>query len=220
MHTQTLTLLVLAACGSPAPTQHPEPNRPSDWWIEKQPAQSPDPLADEPQERHVTPPETRPVPPLERAEAVSEEVGIPAVTVAAVPAGAFGWKITINNTTNGMISVLWDESTFVASDGESLGRLIRGETRRIDAANAQPAAPVAPHASITQVVLVEKTIDVEELEAKYAEHSSRRFANKFVDGIEARRRELAALRIGARLIISIQLSNGKKTWTGRVSGGQ
>jgi len=210
-----LAIGLLAACGSqaqPVPAQPTEPARPSNWWIQGEPDTS-QPTVDPSKQDKVE------IPPLTRIETVATEIAIKGVAVTAVPVGAAGWTVQIENNTNSMVSVAWDESTFVTSKGESYGRLIRGETRRIDIANAQPPTPVAPKARITQTVLVEKFLSEEAFEDKVATYP-RRLSAGLVERISESRRGLQEMIVGGKLLLTIQLAAGKQTWTGKVMAGE
>ncbi len=65
------------------------------------------------------------------------------------------WNVTVANHQAAAVKILWDESSYVGADGKSLGRLVRGETRRIDVGKPQPPTPLAPNATIEEDVLPE-----------------------------------------------------------------
>ncbi|NVB82444.1 MAG: hypothetical protein HOV81_28955 [Kofleriaceae bacterium] len=65
------------------------------------------------------------------------------------------WNITVANHHAAAVKILWDESSYVGTDGKSRGRLVRGETRRIDVGKPQPPTPVAPNATIEESVIPE-----------------------------------------------------------------
>jgi len=65
------------------------------------------------------------------------------------------WNITVANRQAAAVKILWDESSYVGADGKSRGRLVRGETRRIDVGKPQPPTPVAPNATIEESVIPE-----------------------------------------------------------------
>lgn len=77
------------------------------------------------------------------------------ISVSLRPVGYRAWELRIANTRQAGVLVAWDESSYVV-DGESWGRLIRGETRKIDTANMQPASPVAAGAMLRQIVFPER----------------------------------------------------------------
>jgi hypothetical protein len=156
------------------------------------------------------------IPPLKRPETVVVEAEAAGVDIAAVPFGAAGWKLTITNNTKAVALVVWDESTFVSSGGESLGRLIRGETRKIDTANPQPASPVAVGARLTQPVLLEKAIGSEDFEL-YLQKAGRTLSKDSLDKATAAREKRRSMIVGGALNVTVQLADGKKTWIGRVS---
>lgn len=167
-------------------------------------------------------PPSEPLHPMpDRTETVQTETAIERVMVAAKPVGATSWKIAVKNESNAPVSILWDESAFVTADGESGGRLIRGETRRIDMAKAQPPTPVPANSQTFEIVLIEKLAESEFTEGDYARHNAKYGGvsprmNVLIDESRAFQAKLIA---GGALNIAIQLADGKKTWVGRVSGG-
>lgn len=145
---------------------------------------------------------------------VVSETRIDGVLVAVVPYAAAGWRVEAKNESDTAVSVLWDESSFVDRFGDSQGRLIRGETRRMNVDGAQPRVPIAPKAQAVQRVLVEKLLAYEEIEAS-------------MDGkLQDRDRVFRVLKIrnavqkslpGGRVHVVIEIDGAKKTWTGLVS---
>jgi hypothetical protein len=85
-----------------------------------------------------------------RHESVSAAHGVDGLEVTARPSGNVGYTICVTNRTRETVKLLWDESSYVASDGRSLGRLIRGQTRQMDTAKAQPPSPIAPGATFEE----------------------------------------------------------------------
>jgi hypothetical protein len=168
----------------------------------------------------VPPPASVPMIPMApRTETVETETAIDGVEIAATPVGAASWKLLVVNNTDGQISIAWDESSFVSSQGESAGRLIRGETRKMDIAKAQPPTPVPPHARASEVVLVEKLVESEEMESDYVGFKAKYgYVTKPLNDliVPARKQRQATIRGGA-LNVTIQFPDGKKTWIGRVS---
>jgi hypothetical protein len=81
------------------------------------------------------------------------------IEVKVESSGEGMWKVSVANHQKGTIQIAWDASSYVGADGKSLGRLIRGETRRIDVGKPQPATPVAPSASIEEDVIPESYTD-------------------------------------------------------------
>jgi hypothetical protein len=158
-----------------------------------------------------------PMPPLHREHRIADGEAAPGIRLAAVPAGAAGWEILASNDTDTVVLIVWDESTFVTLVGETAGRLIRGTTRKIDAANAQPASPIAPHSKIDETVFVEKLLAAEE-----AEETLAKIATQHVMSDEARakgleiRRSTQALIANGHLVVTVQLPTGKQTWAGKV----
>ena len=141
-------------------------------------------------------PRTPPAEPAPRFDRVVETKAIDDVTVSVVPS-SLAWEVHISNSTENTISVLWDESTFVMSTGQSMGRLIRGETRRIDSGKTQPPSPIATHAVLVENVLFEGATEI----IQYAALSSEKL-------------------VGGHLYITIETADGKKTWSGDVVDGR
>jgi hypothetical protein len=157
-----------------------------------------------------------PRPPLERSERIAADAETYGIAINGIPYGAAGWTLRITNNTDASLSILWDESSFVTAKGESGGRLIKGDTRKIDTAKSQPASPLAPHASLVQVVFIEKLVDAEEVEAKNADFVSPRVAAL----LEETRSANAHAILGGKLYLVLQMADGRKTWVGHVDGGQ
>jgi hypothetical protein len=65
-------------------------------------------------------------PSVETVEATTPIAGL---TIAFEADGTAGWKLTARNDTDGMLSLVWDESSFVTGDGKSWGRLVPGVRR-------------------------------------------------------------------------------------------
>lgn len=157
------------------------------------------------------------LPPLERDQRIREIKGIDGLRVVGAPDGAAAWSLRLKNTTDDSMSVLWDESSFVASTDDSMGRLIRGETHKIDLAKTQPPSPLAPHAAITETIFVEKFVDVEETEQVARKSSdegilSRDDRNRFLNY----REKLATSIVGGHLYLVVLTDDGKHTWSGVV----
>lgn len=129
-----------------------------------------------------------------RAETVREERGIDGLRVTIAPLGAAGWSLRIENDSSDALSVLWDESSFVTSDGKVAGRLIRGETRAMDTGKPQPPEPLPSGAAVVSRVFAEKLIGAEQ------------------------GAELAVPLVGGKLHLTIATATGKQTWTGVVEG--
>jgi hypothetical protein len=115
------------------------------------------------------------------------------IKIGAVPAGVAGWKIRITNNTEDTVLVVWDESTFVTSSRESGGRLLRN-MKKLD---AQPPTPIAPHSRITETVFIEKLLAAE-------------------DEDDDLRESVRDLIIGGHMALTLQLPDGKQSWTGDV----
>lgn len=154
-----------------------------------------------------------------RTETVAAESSIDGLDIIVKPYGAAAWRVGVKNETDALVSIVWDESTFVAADGQSGGRLIRGETRRMDVAKAQPATPVAPKSFVTEVVLVEKLTGIDKTESDYAEHNAKwgGISPGMARVLGEQRSDVAKIISGSAINVTVQLADGKKTWTGRVS---
>jgi hypothetical protein len=150
---------------------------------------------------------------LVRRERIETESAIDGVLILAKPFAGAGWTIGIKNETDASISILWDESTFVANGGSSQGRLIRGETRRMDVGRSQPPTPLAPKADMVQRVLVEKALAYEEIEARM--DGSLRDRDEVSKILEIRRVRQESI-VGGRVHLVIDVGGTKKTWTGIV----
>jgi hypothetical protein len=153
------------------------------------------------------------VPPLVRHQVVRPGV-IGDVRLVAIPAGVSAWNLKITNNTPGLVTVSWDESTFVTNDGQSQGRLIRGETRRMDTGKAQPQTPIAPGSSIIETVFPERMLDGEQTEANiekmdYLTHQQVLRFIKLRDAIQASI-------VDGKLVVTIDIGGTKSTWTGVV----
>lgn len=161
-------------------------------------------------------PEKATLPPLRRVHIVEAEKPIDGFEIVAKPSGAAGWEIGVRNGTEASASLLWDESSFVASTGMAAGRLINGSTRKMDTAKAQPGSPIPPGAAVREIVFPEKFIQAEEDEAKVAEYRGQAFSKALVDGVNAERRRRYELIVGGKLYVTINTAAGKQTWVGTV----
>lgn len=170
----------------------------------------------------------RGLPKLQRAQTVREVTPVTGIVVTAAPVGAAGWRIQIANSTDAVMSILLDESTFVASTGEAGGRLISGSTKRMDTAKAQPPAPLAPHATYVGVVLIERMLgaerDEEEAwdtakqvdESRMPNHKRNAFGAKLLEVVGRSRDDTAALVVGGKLYVTVMTADGKQTWAGEI----
>ena len=193
-----LTLLLPGCPGPPAPPEAPGSRCAYGLQPDGSCATGPDEFVD--------------VPPLERKQIVTTTAPATDFDVEAVPAGAAGWTVRVTSKVDGVASIIWDESTFVTSDGQSAGRLIMGQTRKLDAAKSQPNTPLAPRSNTTQVVLVEKLLDAEET----AGGTTRARAAE-IDEIESVRTKLHHILVGGKLYVTVQGPSGKHTWVGTVT---
>lgn len=106
-----------------------------------------------------------------------------------------GWRIDFANNTDDSIQIVWDESSFVDGTGHSWGRLIPGRTRRIDAAAPHPPLILASHATIFGTVVPDLVVH---------------------GGVDPYAMTPAQMN-GSRLIVVIQTSAGKQTWSATLS---
>lgn len=150
---------------------------------------------------------------LDRRQSIREENAVEDMTVNAKPYGAAAWTIRISNTGDESASVLWDESSFVSSDGRAAGRLIRGETRKIDTGKTQPPEPVPPGSAAVSTVFAEKLIGLEEVEEKIA--TTDLPMEQITKARELRKKTNAAI-VGGKIHLTIDIAGTKKTWTGIV----
>ncbi len=159
------------------------------------------------------------IPDLVRSELVREVSPVDGAIVSVSPYGAAGWRIQVENNTDAPMSVLLDESSFVGSTGEAGGRLINGNVRKIDAAKAQPAAPVPPHAKFREAVFAEKLIDAEAAESMSLELERKYGPTEELLGMTIKARdEVSSLIVGGKMYVTLATVGGKQTWTGAVTG--
>ncbi|MDX2089881.1 MAG: hypothetical protein SFX73_18640 [Kofleriaceae bacterium] len=165
-------------------------------------------------------PEVVPVPLLERGESFEAEAPVEGILVTGVPYGATGWQLHIVNDSDQPISIVWDESSFVTAQGVSAGRIITGSTRRIDSAKSQPPAPLAPRASVHEVVFAEKLYarDIEEREIAEAAAQHGGISPETARVTQRARADAASSIIGGKLYLTIQTAAGKQAWRGVVRG--
>lgn len=149
------------------------------------------------------------MPKLERHQVVRGDA-IAGVEIAVDPLGAAAWTVRIKSASAG--ALLWDESSFVGSNGSSAGRLIPGATTRMDLARAHPPSPLPAGASLSESVFVEKLIDEEEVEAKMPQY----WTDTMVKQVVAHRKEIATFVEGGTINLVVQVGSEKKTWTGHV----
>jgi len=82
--------------------------------------------------------------------------GVERVAVRVSPWGYAGWVVTVKNNRDDQVRIVWDECSFIDTRGLSYGRLIRGRTRILDLARAQPTSPVAPGATVVEYAVSEE----------------------------------------------------------------
>lgn len=156
-------------------------------------------------------------PELVRTESVREKVGFDELAITVKPSGAAGWTIRVHNDGDKLVRIIWDDSTFVTSTGESAGRLIRAKTKKIDVEKSHAPSPVPPGAGLTEDVVVEKFVDYEELEAdeqKDQEERGRIFQSP--SKIKEARGVIERLMVGGRINLVLDVGGEPKTWVGEV----
>lgn len=72
------------------------------------------------------------------------------IEVKIEPEGLVAWVVSAKNLRDSPVRLLWDESTFVDTDGRSYGRLLRGRTKVIDETKPQLATHIIPDAYIVE----------------------------------------------------------------------
>jgi hypothetical protein len=142
---------------------------------------------------------------FERRETITVDHAVDGVKVAAVPASLAAWMIAIKNTTSDSMLVVWDESSFVGSSGRAHGRLVRGVTRKVDTAKAQPPSPLPPGATVTELVLPEDFLGQVELEDKVVYETP---------DVALRRAQVLKELDGGHLYVALQTASGKESWSG------
>lgn len=94
---------------------------------------------------------------------IVESSPVPGLVVGVEHLETVFWGVGVRNDTGEAVRLIWDESAYVSSDGTS-SRLIRANTRVIDAGQAQPATPVPPGARISEAFTAEQWVEY----ARYA----------------------------------------------------
>lgn len=168
------------------------------------------------------------LPAIQRTETVREEQAIEGAKVALAPAASASWRLAVKNETDATLTVLLDESTFTAASGDSGGRLINGNTRRMDIAKAQAPIPIAPGATWSEFVLVEKLAFFEEHEAdaqrkgeelgalRVSEPDRERLGTMLINMTAQNRANAVKLLSGGTIRVTVDGANGKQTWAGVV----
>ncbi len=149
---------------------------------------------------------------------VTEQQAIDGIVVVVEPAGVLGWRIAVKNAGTDSALLVWDESTFVTSAGAASGRLIRGETRQLDTAKAQPPSPIPAGTMIAALAFAEQLVDYEkagELEEQIARHPCR-YSDAAIAATNNGRRARLKMQLGARLFLVVQRGEKKETWVGVV----
>jgi hypothetical protein len=127
-------------------------------------------------------------------ETIEVKAPVPGLTITPEATGSTAWQLTIKNDGNEPMSILWDESSFVAGDGASWRRLIPGSIRVMDTEKPHAPAPLAPQSTLTETVYPEAMVRID------------RFGYDM-------RRELN----GGRLYLAIQSTTTKHMWMGAVT---
>lgn len=131
------------------------------------------------------------------------KAALPGLKITATPVGEpwVFWTLTIENTRDDEVTINWDRSSFVGRSGRSDGRLLRGETRKIDAARAQPSTTIPARASIEQMVIPERLIAIAEMTSSNTTPEPMPPPNF----------------VGARLVLAVERGSAKQTWTAQFS---
>lgn len=147
------------------------------------------------------------------------EMPIDDVDITSTPAGATGWTIVVANNSDERLSIVWDESSFVTAASDVMGRLIRGETRKIDSAKSQPPTPVPSHTRAREFVLAEKFIQSEDAEGEYADALTKYgyVTPQMTDVVVTDRASRAGLIRGGRINLVVTVRGETRTWVGLVS---
>jgi len=131
-----------------------------------------------------------------RAATVKPVREVPGLDVSVAPSGNVGWQVNVRNTGSSSTKLVWDESTYVSTSGKTLGRLLRGQTKKIHSDRAQPPTPIPPGSTLSEWCVPEDHADVVG------------WGNPKVDNPEA----------AGRLILVFEFDGGqKKRWEGSVS---
>jgi hypothetical protein len=80
---------------------------------------------------------------------------IDGVAIAVTTTDWLVWRLTVENRTDDAMAIVWDESSFIAGNGRSWGRIVPGSTRRIDVSKPHPPAPLPPRSTLTETVIAE-----------------------------------------------------------------
>jgi len=86
---------------------------------------------------------------------ISEVKSVPNITVQINYVGGIFWQADIKNNSATPVKLIWDESAYVNSEGYS-SRLIRGKTRKLHTAQAQPTSPIPPGALLSNWFTAER----------------------------------------------------------------
>jgi len=80
---------------------------------------------------------------------ISQIKSVPQLSVVVSYIGGVFWQAKIANNSDATVKLIWDESAYVNSKGKST-RLIRGQTRKLHSAQAQPSSPIPPGALLVE----------------------------------------------------------------------
>jgi hypothetical protein len=128
-----------------------------------------------------------------RSEVVTVKAPVKGIAMTLEPSGDAGWRLTARNEADVAASIVWDESSFVAGNQESWGRLVPGVTKLVDLDRAHPATRLAPRATLTEVIVPEKAAEI--------------------DGMDF---DLRTSLDGGRIYITVARGTVKSTWTGEL----
>jgi hypothetical protein len=87
---------------------------------------------------------------------ITRDSSLAGIDVGLTKDGNF-WTVTAKNNTNRPTSLVWDESSYVSTTGQS-SRLVRGQTRLIHSGQMQPPSPIPPGATITEYCIPEAQV--------------------------------------------------------------
>ncbi len=134
---------------------------------------------------------------LVRHDSVSQLHAMRGLTITVTPSEAeVGWFVRILNSRRTPVFVLWDQSTYVSTNGETRGRLIRGFTRIRDSALPQPPSPIPTGAALLTYCVPEAHLDQPK---------------------DGKRLLVANPQSTGRLVLAIEGEDGTEYWEGTVN---
>jgi len=143
----------------------------------------------------------QPWPKMTRNEAWKCDKPIEGITVDLAPETDIAWTVTVTNQTDDVVSIVWDRSAFVGSSGRSWGRLVPGETRRMDVSAPHPPTPVVPHATAHELAVPME------------------LAHLYGDPVSPKRRRIFESEVnGGRVVLVLQMPSGEQTWQATLTG--